>query len=351
MGEKMERKSNIELLRVIAICMIMLSHFMSYGLFTEPDAYIVWAGGNLVNRIFSQIFVGGGDIGVGIFFLISGYFLAYSERTRNVIPFIKQVYFYGIVCTCIAIIMKFMNICDVDVYILTSQSLIPLFGTWWFVAVYFILIFLSKAINSIMDKLDNKKILVLVVIVMIWYSVGLIVHSSYYPLLRGVYYYMVGAWIRREKIQCKKSKGIIVFIISWTIYFLLSFFVAGRGGRDSLGVIGDGVRFMQFVIISPVAAISIFLLFKQMEIRTSKIINHLGAASFAVYLFHEAPYNRILLWNHIFVPKRAWETVMFPIYSVFACVCVYSIVLLIEWVRSNLGKLRMKKLYNKKHIG
>ena len=60
MGEKMERKSNIELLRVIAICMIMLSHFMSYGLFTEPDAYIVWAGGNLVNRIFSQIFVGGG---------------------------------------------------------------------------------------------------------------------------------------------------------------------------------------------------------------------------------------------------------------------------------------------------
>ena len=174
----MERKSNIELLRVIAICMIMLSHFMSYGLFTEPDAYIVWAGGNLVNRIFSQIFVGGGDIGVGIFFLISGYFLAYSERTRNVIPFIKQVYFYGIVCTCIAIIMKFMNVCDVDVYILTSQSLIPLFGTWWFVAVYFILIFLSKAINSIMDKLDNKKILVLVVIVMIWYSVGLIVHSS-----------------------------------------------------------------------------------------------------------------------------------------------------------------------------
>ena len=254
------------------------------------------------------------------------------------IPFIKQVYFYGIVCTCIAIIMKFMNVCDVDVYILTSQSLIPLFGTWWFVAVYFILIFLSKAINSIMDKLDNKKILVLVVIVMIWYSVGLIVHSSYYPLLRGVYYYMVGAWIRREKIQCKKSKGIIVFIISWTIYFLLSFFVAGRGGRDSLGVIGDGVRFMQFVIISPAAATSIFLLFKQMEIRTSKIINYLGAASFAVYLFHEAPYNRILLWNHIFVPKRAWETVLFPIYSVFACVCVYSIVLLIEWVRSNLGK-------------
>ena len=122
------------------------------------------------------------------------------------IPFIKQVYFYGILCTCIAIIMKLMNVCDMDVYILTSQSLIPLFGTWWFVAVYFILIFLSKAINSIMDKLDNKKILVLVVIVMIWYSVGLIVHSSYYPLLRGVYYYMVGAWIRREKIQCKKSR-------------------------------------------------------------------------------------------------------------------------------------------------
>ena len=76
------------------------------------------------------------------------------------IPFIKQVYFYGILCTCIAIIMKLMNVCDMDVYILTSQSLIPLFGTWWFVAVYFILIFLSKAINSIMDKLDNKKILV-----------------------------------------------------------------------------------------------------------------------------------------------------------------------------------------------
>lgn len=335
------RNSNIELLRFISLIWIMLSHCVSYGIFS--DDITISTSIPISNRIFCAICSGGGDIGVGVFFIITGYFLAESKTIRNIIPYVKQVYFYGALCTLIALIAKSTGIIEVEIYVILSQLIIPLFGTWWFVAVYFILIFLSPSINVMMDRIEKKTLFVMVAVAL-WYSVGLVVHSAYYPLLRGVFYYMIGVMIKRVHPEWvfKKQKtlcGILLLsIIMYTAFSLYSY--------NHTQLVGQGIRFIQFCIISPISALFLFLYFVKMEIRTSKVINVLGAASFGVYLFHEAPYNRTLLWSEIVAPWRVIGNWWMPLYCVIAVAVVYGVVVVV-----GKGRIKFFERDTRKYVG
>lgn len=78
----MERKSNVELLRIVAIFMVVMSHYAFWGIMdgNANEAYMIWRQGTMVNKIISSTMVLG-NVGVGIFFLISGYFLITREKT------------------------------------------------------------------------------------------------------------------------------------------------------------------------------------------------------------------------------------------------------------------------------
>ena len=87
------RNSNIELLRLIAMLMILLSHSSVHGGFPHENSAIMF------NNFFLDAIVLG-NIGVDIFFLISGYFLCY-QTTLNYSALFRllfQVLFYSIIC-------------------------------------------------------------------------------------------------------------------------------------------------------------------------------------------------------------------------------------------------------------
>ena len=66
---KNHRSSNIELLRIIAMIMIIAHHVSVHSGFVYPGEIISF------NRLWIQFIQLGGKIGVNIFVLISGYFL------------------------------------------------------------------------------------------------------------------------------------------------------------------------------------------------------------------------------------------------------------------------------------
>ena len=58
-----ERKSNFELMRIIAMLMIVASHLYAHGVqhILEPEfAYKAWSIGNSVNRLLASLFIPGG---------------------------------------------------------------------------------------------------------------------------------------------------------------------------------------------------------------------------------------------------------------------------------------------------
>lgn len=78
------RESNFELLRIIAMLMIVGSHLACHGVqrVLEGDlAFVAYKSGSITNRIFTNFLQPLGDVGVALFFMITGYFLCKKTRT------------------------------------------------------------------------------------------------------------------------------------------------------------------------------------------------------------------------------------------------------------------------------
>ena len=96
-GEKelMARNSSIELLRIIAMIMIVFCHFATHGGFSFDINYVS------IPRLWWNFIEMGGNLGVDLFVLISGYFLVASNgklfNLKRVIRFWGQVFVYSVV--------------------------------------------------------------------------------------------------------------------------------------------------------------------------------------------------------------------------------------------------------------
>lgn len=110
MKTKKIRNTNIEILRIVAMLFIVGSHLAIYGIFENPSAemYVIWDQGTLLNKICTCLLVPGGDIGVGVFFLISGFYLSKKREIVVLDKIIFEVIFYGITCTFFTIIFEKM---------------------------------------------------------------------------------------------------------------------------------------------------------------------------------------------------------------------------------------------------
>ena len=89
---KAPRQSNIELLRIVAMIMIIAHHFSFHGGFKFSSDTIT------ATRFWVQFLLIGGKIGVNIFMLISGYFLvsARSLKTNKVLKLWLQIFTYSV---------------------------------------------------------------------------------------------------------------------------------------------------------------------------------------------------------------------------------------------------------------
>lgn len=100
--KKINRQSNFELLRILAMFFIVVHHYMVHGvqhvLSSDMIAKSSWLLGSNINRIFTIIFEPAGAIGVGIFFMLSGYFMYGKECNLNKIKeLLIQLFFYSFI--------------------------------------------------------------------------------------------------------------------------------------------------------------------------------------------------------------------------------------------------------------
>ena len=92
------RSSNFELLRIFAMLMIVAAHFAGHGIrhVLVPELSSAWLSGSFANRLFTSFLIPGGKIGVGIFFVLTGYFMYTAQyKASHLIKLVLQVYFYS----------------------------------------------------------------------------------------------------------------------------------------------------------------------------------------------------------------------------------------------------------------
>ncbi|MCM1262431.1 MAG: acyltransferase [Butyrivibrio sp.] len=96
-----ERQSNFELLRIVAMILIVVSHYAGYIQPEFPTGAVTF------NRVLIQTLCFGGGAGNIMFFAISGYFWKdYTDNRKRIFKLWLEMLFYSVVCMVIAAIAR-----------------------------------------------------------------------------------------------------------------------------------------------------------------------------------------------------------------------------------------------------
>ena len=338
----MERQSNMELLRLVAMMMILVMH-MDYGAFGLPTAESVE---NAPITTFGRIFVEHLClVAVNVYVLISGWF-GIRPKMKSFVRLMLQVAMYSIIITGAFLLLgktTFKIGYVTDMLIIGKQ--------YWFVVSYLLLYLVSPILNTFVEHSSKREFQWMLLVffgfqfVYSWifgleefaggYSalsfMGLYLLARYvkiydndnerrrtkdenednhldgiasrFTALRAGSKFQV--WLRRAKgssfknpfksfksltrFSFSKLLALYLFIAAITALFV---FLAYVWKGDTIGDACAGIFAhynSPFIVVS---SLLVLLMFSKLHVQ-SKVINYLSSSAFAVYLIHAHP----LLWD------------------------------------------------------
>ncbi len=352
--EKLERNSNIELLRILAIIGVIVLHYngnAGQGFDHVSSGINEW-----ILYILENIFI----CVVDLFFLISGYFLINTNK-RSLWKPIKLI-------TQVMIFNEMIYVCQTVAENMGEFSLKSALGVAlpcnYFIILYCVIYIISPYLNIILHNLRPAEIKRFILIGFLLFSVyptfvdmlsqilghelpglssiGLGGSQSGYQIVNFALMYLIGAALQITKIQIGKNKLLFVWFL---LVCLLLFW--SMGSKTSSFVPGKTWEYCNPLIV--VEAVVTFLIFRGLKIRNSRIINVLSGASLTVFLLHSYLLEKCdvaeFVKGEAFIMIGHIVVVSVGIYAI--CFCAYAIYHFIEkhlfgFLRRIFGDLEME---------
>ncbi len=325
------RQSNIELLRIIAMLIIVAHHFAVHSGFEFSYDTVT------VNRLWVQFIRIGGKIGVNVFVLISGYFLitAKTLKTSKALKLWIQIFSYSVIIFAVFILsgIRPFGIKELIRHCFPVSS-----SRWWFASTYFILYLISPFLNVLLNSFDRKIFQrFLTLLTFCWCIVptlsGKLLESN--NLLWFIYLYSLAGYIRLCGVKTNiKGRTYILLSFVLTILTWLSAVVFGIL-ETKYSIIGDYDKSFYGAQCLPILIISLLLFvgFAKIEIGYKRLINVISSATFGVYLIHDNEYVRPFLWKTVFKVATYSDSSLLIPYSLFVIAIVFVSCTLIELAR------------------
>ena len=312
------RASNYELLRIVAMLMIIAYHYVIHG---ELE---VVKNDSFFQKVFLEEFSMFGKIGVNLFVMLSGYFgLKKSFSIKKLVRLEIQILFFSWMGVFLGLFFQ-DNISLKDV---VKMSLPTLFNQYWFMTAYIVLYLLSPWYNKALNSLTQKEYKVLLLMMtFIWGVIPCLILNceggmNFSQQIWMFVVYAYGAYFAKYKSVSqtaelyKKLLFFLSLLISSVILLeLLSLKIPLFSGHATF------FRWSNTILAFPLSVL-IFKSFSNMRFN-SIIINGLGGASLSVYLLHENPIVSIMLWNKLCKP---WNGVNLVIFSFIIIIAVYML--------------------------
>ncbi len=283
-----ERNSNIELLRIVAMMMIVFYHFFIHTWVLNSSTGSL----NTISHIIVAILV----IHVNLFILIFGYFGYKSKfKVSKLLSLNNAAWFYKVLFTIIAIVLIGKTFTKIE--ILKAFSPIPL-NEYWFITTYILLYLISPLLNKFINNSSRKTHLSIIVILLIIFSVlPTITAGEFFDVAHGfslyhfINIYLIGAYLGKYKIQIK-AKYLILAAIILCVLNITNFYIGYKfiyHYSPTISYIGNVLCDSFLTYSNPIIifqSIAVFLLFTKLKIQ-SKVINKIATCVFGVYLIHD----------------------------------------------------------------
>lgn len=334
MEEKMprNRNSSIELLRIISMFLIVLSHFSVHGVIEKN-----------LNFSFNSIYLSCitlGNLGVDIFILISGYYYDSKTNFKKILQIVLITIFYSVILYIFSI---FVNVNEFSIKGLIKASMPILFNNYWFVTAYVLIMLFTPILKIVINNLNRQVFKYLMGLSIILYGIiplifKVVVNGEIYysnKLIELIIVYFIGAYLAKYKdnifsknLNNTKKTLIINFII-----LVLSAIVMNLIGIK-IDMFKEHASYF-FARISPfvlMVATSIFVLISSKK-SNNNILNYIGGLTFAVYLIHDNYNIREFLWKNIINVQNYIDKWYLIFYSILVSVIIFAVCCLIEATR------------------
>lgn len=337
---KAQRNSNIELLRIIAMLMIVAYHYSIYSFYAE-DLY------SSRSKYFIDLIGNYGKTGVDLFVMISGYYLAKQEFSlKRLLKIAGQLWFYSLFTLAIAVFAfgysADRGILRLSVFPITS-------GYYWFASYYVLLLLLSPLLNRFAASIGKDKLRLSILLLLFLYSVlptFFRVHLFFNEQCWFVTLYLTAAYLRLygSSGPSEKKRG-IWRALAWgaciPAFAWACTFVGSRTGNVSIlelsARLGTDSSFFGYMF-----ALELLRYFLSKEPACIPAVNTLGRATFGVYLFHESILARDVLriWFVVLDPALYVSSPLLPVQALGTIAMVYLAGTAVDLLRqATLGKL------------
>lgn len=330
------RDSSIELLRIIAMIMIVFHHFAIHGGFAWESSSIS------LTRLWYNFIIMGGKIGVDVFVIISGYYLINNDsgnfKLNKLAKFAGQVCFYSV---SLYLVFCSVGICEFELKSLV-KALFPItFSQWWFASTYFVLYLLHPFLNKLLHALDQplyQKFLLLLIVC--WSVIPTFTTSSFQSnsLLWFMALYSISGYIRLYGLSSKFATKhyFVAFIISTLLTYFSSVAFTILGNRWEIFSEKATYFYGQEKITTLSISLCLFMVFATMKINYQPWINTVSSATFGVYLIHDNNFVRPFLWRSLFRNAEYQECILLIPYSIYAVTIIYIVCTMIDLLRQKI---------------
>ena len=327
-----QRNSSIELLRIIAMFMILMHHFVVHNGYDELNLPLG------PERIFFQlVMAGGGKVGVVIFFSISAWF--FLDREQTIKSNLKRVWIMEreLLFWSLALMMFYLVFDRADLGPkLMVRSLVPLStGIWWYATAYAIFLMLLPFLSKGLKVLSREYHLALAATVLVIWGL-----TSFIPGMIGI------------------NDGFFGFIYLFILISAYKWYMEPFTTRQVWLMIGTGLGFFPLYTCASITlsllgydmgiyitgdwklpvimvGFGMFLLFDRVTFH-NRTINRIAQSAFAVYLITDYAASRKLFWVKLFNLQDLYQQPFAILQILGILLTIYAICILIDFARQAL---------------
>lgn len=357
-----KRDSNFELLRIIAMVMIIFSHLRQHGLWFSPDNQYVF------NSILCEsIFRHFGAIGNWLFIFISGYFISSSKISyKKIFRLWFQVFSISLIIGFAVWISGIQvsphfdsatienytkNGFEKSARLMSKKDIIRClfpcyFSNNWFVTAYMTFLLIVPLLNNFLNKSNREEHKHCIWVLIIIGTVIPIFPMEAFFLPSAVMSFIIGFFIAKyiklyspEFFNNKRRNFIIsllfyMFISFWIFICMIIFkhFSFGQKYFPYFTFMFAGMN--TFTVMC--CALFLFCGFRLVKITYNRFVNIVASATFGVYLIHE---NLLInkWWWHKICKLDDFVSSPFLIPYMFLCVLItFTICTILELLRKNI---------------
>ena len=207
--EENQHNYGIDLLRIIAMLMIVAHHFALHSGIVCDDS---------ISDVFKSVMALGGKTGVNIFVLITGVYAGGKVKREKIFKLIGCTTIYSVLLTGMAVVLGCSSLSK---KLLIKACLPWLFGNnYWFIVTYLELYILAPLMNKVIQSLDertykNYLVLFACLLYLLPAVIGRFIETNdfgYNSLIWFVYLYFLGAYLGKYEFLTKFGQYIYIYI-------------------------------------------------------------------------------------------------------------------------------------------